>query len=53
MEFPAGMVRAGWLSSREISEKLNHSLAGVGVWFCSTGKRLTTKIAPGHYTLKS
>jgi len=41
------------LSTREISKKLNLSLAGVGVWFSSTGKRLTTKLAPGHYALKS
>ena len=41
------------LSTREISNKLNLSLAGVGVWFSSTGKRLTTKLAPGHYALKS
>ena len=39
------------LSTREISNKLNLSLAGVGVWFGSTGKRLTTKLAPGHYAL--
>ena len=41
------------LSTREISKKLNLSLAGVGVWFSSTGKALTTKLAPGHYALKS
>jgi len=41
------------LSTREISKKLNLSLAGVGVWFSSTGKPLTTKLAPGHYALKS
>ena len=41
------------LSTREISKKLNLSLAGVGVWFGSTGKSLTSKLAPGHYALKS
>ena len=40
------------LSTREISNKLNLSLAGVGVWFSSTGKGLTKKLAPGHYALK-
>ena len=41
------------LTTREISTKLNLSPAGVGVWFSSTGKKLTTKLAPGHYALKS
>jgi len=40
------------LGVKEIADKLGVKAGNVYVWFSSTGKALTTKIAPGRYAVK-
>jgi len=40
------------LGVQEIADKLGVKVGNVYVWFSSTGKALTAKVAPGRYTVK-
>ena len=42
----------GGLKVKEIAEKLGVPAANISVWFSTTGKKLTRKLAPGRYAVK-
>lgn len=41
------------LKVKDVAEKLGAKTGNISVWFSTTGKKLTTKLEPGRYAVKS
>ena len=50
----AALTEAGssGLKVKDVAAKVGSPAANISVWFSTTGKKLTQKLAPGHYAIK-